>query len=237
MRKGLALLAVVPLLAACSGRDALLAQQLLEQAQRAQDAIASETFSAHVTVEAQGRTMSIALSGGGYLKGDRAGDMLLDMKLSAPTALPFDSLRVASIGGRSWVELGGRRVAIPADAFGTSSADPLGAFDVTRYVKDVAVDGGEVLNGKPVTKITGVLDTAGLVKGLAALGGAGAAAGLPDLGGAIGDTRVVVYLDESSHRLVAALADVSMHADGTKVAVHLDVAVTGVDQPVALPTA
>ncbi|MHB8642028.1 MAG: hypothetical protein ACYDA3_03970 [Gaiellaceae bacterium] len=103
-------------------------------------------------------------------------------------------------------------------------------------MKDVRVDGGQVLNGQPVTKITGVLDTAALVQGLASLGGASSVVGLPSLDGHVGDTRVVVYVDDQTHLLVAALADCSLHGSGTAVSMHLDVAVTGVNQPVALPT-
>ncbi len=86
-----------------------------------------------------------------------------------------------------------------------------------------------------MTKITGVLDTASLVQALAALDGAGSAAGLPNLGGRVGDTRVVVWVDDTTHLLVAALADFSLHEGGQVMHMHLDLVVTGVDEPVALP--
>jgi type II secretory pathway pseudopilin PulG len=244
LRATLAAVAAVPLLAACSGADALEAQQLLAQAQQAQQSVTSQTFSAHVTVELKGEQVSIQLTGGGYLKGEHAGDMYMEMSFKVPeglgTALPFDSLEVAHVGGRTWMDLGGKRVELPASAFGTATssggADPLGSFDLTRYVKAVAVAHGDVLNGKPVTKITGVLDTAAMIQGLSALGSAGSAAGLPDLGGHVGDTRAVLYIDDATHLLVAALADVSMDSDEGKLSMHLDVATTGVDQPVQLPS-
>lgn len=242
LRALVVLVVSVPLLAACSGADALKAEQLLQAANAAQSTISSETFSAHLTVDAKGQQMSLVLSGGGYAKGPQAGDMYMEMKISAPSlgaALPFDSIEIAKVGSSAWMTMGGKRVDLPAAtlAGATGSSDPLGAFDITKYVKDVHVDGGQVLDGKSVTKITGVLDTASLVQGLASLGGASAAAGLPSLDGHVSDTRVVVYVDDQTHLLTAALADFSVHGGGTTVTMHLDVAVTGVNQPVALPTA
>ena len=237
------LVASVPVLAACSGADALQAEQLLQAANRAQSSISSETFSAHLSIEAKGQQMSLVLSGGGYAKGPRAGDMVMEMKISAPSlgaALPFDSIEIAKVGSSAWMTMGGKRVDLPAGSIASATggnSDPLGAFDITKYVKDVRVDGGQILDGKSVTKITGVLDTASLVQRLASLGGASAAAGLPSLDGHVSDTRVVVYVDDQTHLLVAALADFSLHAGGETVTMHLDVAVTGVNQPVALPAA
>ena len=240
LRTAFAVLFAVPLLAACSGRDALQAEQLLQQAQQAQQSLSSETLSAHVVVQAKGQQVSIALTGGGYMKGEHAGDFSMSMTLSAPVALPFSSMQVAHVGSSTWMDVGGKRVSLPSSSTGTGatgSGNLLQSFDLTRYVKDVTVDGGEVLNGKPVTKITGVLDTAALLQGLSSFGSAMSSTGLPDLGGHVSDTRVVIYIDDATHVLTAALADFSVKADGEEARMHLDVAVTGINQPVDLPTA
>jgi hypothetical protein len=239
VRALLAVVVAVPFLAACSGKDALQAEQLLQEASTAQTTVSSETFSAHLTFATKGEQLGLTMTGGGYLKGAHAGDMVVDMSVSSPTPLPFGKIEVAKVGGSMWLSMDGKRVTLPASSLPTStpSTDGLGAFDFTRYVKDVTVDGNEVLSGKTVTKITGVLDTASLVQGLAALGGAGAAAGLPDLHGNVSDTRAVVYVDDTTHLLTAVLADFSLHGSGGSAQVHLDFAMTGVNQPVALPTA
>jgi len=119
------------------------------------------------------------------------------------------------------------------------SSSALAAFDFTRYVKDVKVQGGQTLNGRSVTKIVGVLDTASLLSAFSKLGGLSQAAGVssvPNLGGHVTDTRVVAYIDDQTHMLVAALADVSVHASGGDAKLHLDIAITSVNRPVALPS-
>jgi hypothetical protein len=68
---------------------------------------------------------------------------------------------------------------------------------------------------------------------MAKLGNVAGSAGLPGLGGKVGDTRVVIYVDDTTHLLVAALADVTMNSDSGNVKLHLDLAISGVDRPVA----
>jgi hypothetical protein len=224
---------VLPVLAGCSGADAGRAQQLLQQAQDAQLAVSSESFSAHLKVETQGQTVDLLCNGGGYLRGKRAGDLVMNVKVSAPVAVPFQTLRVAKIGNSTSVEVDGRRTDLPASAGGAAQSSPLAAFDITRYVKDVKVEGGQVLDGRPVTKIVGILDTASLIAGMAKLSNVPGASGLPNLNGTVGDTRVVIYVDDATHLLVAALADLSLGGDAGDPKLHLDLAITGTNRPVA----
>jgi hypothetical protein len=229
----LLLVFALPVVAGCSGADAGRAQLLLKQAQDAQLTVASENFSAHLKVEAEGQTMELFCNGGTYLKGKHAGDMVMNVKVSAPVALPFQAMRVAKVGKSAWVEVDGRRTDLPASTGVAASSSLLGAFNVTRYVKDVKVEGGQVLNGKPVTKIVGVLDTPSLIAGMAKLGNMPGVAGLPNLDGTVGDTRVVMFFDDATHLLVAALADLSLGGKAGSVKLHLDLAIAGIDRPVA----
>jgi hypothetical protein len=233
LRWFLLLVLALPVVAGCSGADAGRAELLLAQAQDAQKAVSSETFAMHVTVEAKDLKGALTLNGGAYLKGARAGDMVMDVKLSAPVALPFDTIRVAKVGPSAWMEMNGERTDLPASTGATMQSSALGAFDFTRYVKDVKVEGGQLLEGKHVTKIIGILDTSALLQGMAKLGNVAGSAGLPELGGKIGDTRVVIYVDDTTHLLVAALADVTMNGGSGNVRLHLDLAISGVDRPVA----
>jgi hypothetical protein len=229
----LLLVLALPVVAGCSGADAGRAQLLLTQAQEAQKAVSSESFAMHVTIQAKDQKADVSLNGGAYLKGARAGDMVMDMKLSAPVALPFGTMRIAKVGPSAWMEMNGKRTDFPASTGATMQQSTLGAFDFTRYVKDVKVQGGQVLQGKQVTKIVGILDTPALVKGMTKLGNVAGSAGLPGLGGKVGDTRVVIYIDDATHLVVAALADVTMDSDSGSVKLHLDFAISDVDRPVA----
>jgi hypothetical protein len=242
-RPFLAVAAVLPLLtgvAGCSSPDGARAQALLAQAQLAQKGVSSETFSAKLSIQVKGQEMALKLDGGAYIKGPHAGDMLMNMRLSAPVALPFSSIQIAKVGSSAWMSMDGKKLSVPAGSLSSSSsadASPLAGFDFTRYVKAVSVQTGIVLDGKSVTKIVGVIDTASLLGGLTKLGGMTSATGLPSLDGKISDTRVVVFVDDATHLMIAALADLSMHSPSGDAKLHLDLAITGVNQPVALPAA
>jgi hypothetical protein len=85
-----------------------------------------------------------------------------------------------------------------------------------------------------MTKLTGVIDTAGLAKGtLGDVTGAGGN-GL-DLSNSLGDTRVVLYLSEATHLPMRGLVDVPIDVAGQKIAMHLDFAYTSYDQKVEFP--
>jgi hypothetical protein len=238
LRSILLLALALPVVAGCSGADAGRAQLLLKQAQDAQSAVSSEAFTMHLTVEAKDQKVQVFLNGGAYLKGSRTGDVVMDMKVSAPVALPFDTIRLAKVGPNAWIEMNGRRTDLPASTGATMQSSTLGAFDFTRYVTDVTVKDGQLLNGKPVTKIVGILDTAALVQGMAKLGNVAGSAGLPGLAGKVGDTRAVIFVDDTTHLLVAALVDLEMKSDSGNVKLHVDLAISGVNRPVAaLPAA
>jgi hypothetical protein len=236
---------VVPLLAACTGADAVEAQQLLLQAQDAQKSVKSETFTANLTVEAQGQSFAVKVTGGGYAKGAHAGDMYLDLSLTGSSALglPASSFRVVKRGPSVSMRMGSQKFSFPAGRLngtattGASTTNPLAGFDITEYVKDVKVDGGQVLNGKAVTKVTGVLDTSSLVGDLAKLGSSfGKGTEVPKLDGQIGDTRVIGYIDDSTHLLIAALAEVTAQGKGMDAKVHLEYGLTSVNKPVHIPS-
>jgi hypothetical protein len=242
LRLAFSVLVAVPVIAGCSGAEAVEAQQLLQQAQQAQQNLKSETFTAKLTIDAQGQSFAVKLTGGGYSKGAHAGDMFIDLSLngSTPLPLPATSFRIVKRGTTMSMRFGDQRLTLPATqalgASGAAKANPLAGFDIARYVKDVKVEGGQTLNGKLVTKISGVLDTASLVQDVAKLGSL-AQGKVPSLDGQIGDTRVVAYIDDTTHLVVAALADVTAHGDGMNARVHLDYGLTSVNKRVAIPAA
>jgi hypothetical protein len=236
-----AFIAALPLLTACSGADAQRAQQLMQQAQEAQKNVSSLTFAANLRIEAKGQTFGAKVTGGGYAKGRQAGDFFVDLDLSQVPNLPLASghFRVVKRGSAMSVRLGDQPLTFPMPSTSSSTLNPVASFDIARYVKDVKVQGGQVVHGKPVTKIVGVLDTASLLQDYGKLDGYTQRTGqaIPSLDGHVGDTRIVAFVDDSTHLIVAALADVSAHGDGISVKLHFDYGLTSVNRPVAIPAA
>jgi hypothetical protein len=85
-----------------------------------------------------------------------------------------------------------------------------------------------------MAKISGVIDTAGLAKGsLANMTGMGESD--LDLSKALGDTRIVLYVSESTHLPMRGLVDVPIEVAGQKIEMHLDFAYTSYDTRVDFP--
>jgi hypothetical protein len=237
----LAVCAAVPVLAGCSGAQGLQAEQLLQQAQQAQKDLASETFTANLRIESNGQTFSAKVVGGGYSNGPRAGDMYVEVSLNGPMtlSLPASRLRVVKRGGLVSLRMGSEKFTFSAsETLGGATAtksDPLSSFDIAKYVKDVKVAGGQVLHGKSVTKITGVLDTEALIGDVAKFGSLTRGVAIPDLDGQVSDTRVVAYVDDVSHLVLAALVDVTAHGDGSAAKLHLEYGLTSVNARVPIP--
>jgi hypothetical protein len=230
MRRALALLCLTVLAATasgCSGADATEAQALLTQADTAFAQVRSTTFTARLTMTADSQEFGMTMKGGGYVNGKRAGDYYL---VATAENLPFGDLAVTKKSGRVSVTMDGSPVAnasAPAD-----DQSPLQAADFSQYVKDVKVEHGRIIDGQSMVKITGVIDTAGLAKGL--LGGVATGSGL-DFSDALNDTRVVVYLSEATHLPMRRLIDMSIELYGEKVEMHLDFAYTSYNERVEFP--
>jgi hypothetical protein len=147
----------------------------------------------------------------------------------------FPETAVLLRGKRSWARAGGRWVETP---LASGAASPVQQLDFTPYVEDVSVESGPVLEGEPTVKIVGVLDTGAFAQGL--LGGLGSVPGaeaglVPDLADALDDTRMVLYLSETTQLPLRGLVDVAMEAAGERVELHLDFALKGFDGPVHVP--
>jgi hypothetical protein len=48
---------------------------------------------------------------------------------------------------------------------------------------------------------------------------------------------VVAYIDDTTHLVVAALADVNAHGDGMNARIHLDYGLTSINKRVSIPAA
>jgi hypothetical protein len=100
-------------------------------------------------------------------------------------------------------------------------------------VKDVEVEHAKLIDGQPMVKISGVIDTAVRQGALADVTGA-EGSGI-DLSKALGDTRVVLYISESRHLPMRGLVDVPIEVAGEKIELHLDFAYTSYDTRIDFP--
>jgi hypothetical protein len=233
MRRLLALFlltATAAVAAGCSGADAKEAQALLVQSNAAFAEVRSATFTARMSLTGGPQELSMTMSGGGYAHGRRAGDFYV---LATSDSLGFRDLVLVNRSGRVSMSVDGHSIGeVPLP--NTTANNPLRLVDFSQYVKDVEVEHGKLIDGEPMTKLTGVIDTAGLAKGpLGDVTGAGGN-GL-DLSKSLGDTRVVLYLSEATHLPMRGLVDVPIDVAGQKIAMHLDFAYTSYDQKVEFP--
>lgn len=221
----LAVLALaVPVLAACSGEQGERAEELLTRAQAAQARLTSATFDARVSFSLDRQTFGLVLDGGGYLNGRRAGDAIFTMRTEGvPSGANVDVEAVVR-GGRVAMSVNGRRFSMPAPATAQRQFDwSKTMLDLARYVKEVRVHEGRVVNGEPGATITGVIDTEKLLRALAGLEPLAEAAGqaTPDLDDLldVGDIRAAVFVAERTGLIRSAVVSLTVEADGKKAKV------------------
>jgi hypothetical protein len=58
---------------------------------------------------------------------------------------------------------------------------------------------------------------------------------MPDLSEMLGDTRAVIYLSDETRLPLRMLLDLSMEVEGETADMHLDYAITNVNEPVEVP--
>jgi len=218
----------------CSGVDAQKAQTLLAESNAASANVKSISYAMRMWTSGgpAGTDMSILMRGGGYSKGKHAGDSVMTM-----SGLPaVGDLAMAMRGGHMYVKAGSAQwteVPIPDYA---RDASVFAGFDVTKYVTDVRVAEGLMIDGEPMSRITGVVDGSSAVKELfSRLGAAGAGSIPSEVSDAFGDIRAVIYISETTHLPMRALIDMPIHVAGQKITIHMDMAVTAVNEPVKLP--
>ena len=70
---------------------------------------------------------------------------------------------------------------------------------------------------------------------LSTLCGTGAS-GLGDASGVLGDIRAVLYVSQTTHLPMRTLIDMPIHVAGETITMHIDLVITGVDEPVSIPS-
>jgi hypothetical protein len=238
----LLLLAALGVLTACSGADAQRAKELLAEANAAQAKVVSASYDVRVVVSAGDQQYTMSMNGGGYFKGPRAGDQFMSLR-GAGLLGPL-SFELVSRGGRAVVRANGRTQSFPMPTGGTGSQTANWTAivaELARFVKSVDVRENSVVAGRRGTTVTGVIDTAGLVKAAAGLNifskaaGAGTAA-FDEMAKTLGDTRVVLFISDRTKLIRSAAITLELKGAGQGAKVQVYYNLRGVNRPVAIPS-
>jgi hypothetical protein len=238
---------VAMLLAGCAaGPDGQRAQELLQQAQAANENVKSATYVATLALAGEGQKFQLSMEGGALLKGKAAGDQFLRMRaegLPAELGMSGDVMLMVKRGNQMTVRAGGQTQVVPAPrelAADMKAWGSLASLDLASCVEKVDVQEGRNLNGEPATRIAGTVDTGCLVGSLAKLSGLGSLAGQSvdtgKLGDSVGDIRATLFVSERSHLLIGGLVSMSAHAQGRTLDVRFSYRLTSVNAPVRFPS-
>jgi hypothetical protein len=132
------------------------------------------------------------------------------------------------------VNLGEGWTRVPVPSGQTQVSNPFEGFDLGPYIKDVRVEEGALVDGDPTCKIIGVIDTNKRVSGALGQLSQGAQGGF-DVAQAFGDIRAVLYVSDTSALLKRGLIDFSIDLFGTEVEMHMDFALSGLNEEVRIP--
>jgi hypothetical protein len=224
VRRFFSLILCATVFSACSGEEGKRAPQLLSHAEAAHARLSSATYEVRVTFTMDGQRMSLVMDGGGYFKGRRAGDQLLTMRTEGVPTLGAVNMQLVVRRGHATMTMNGRRMSLPVQA--TASAKRQydwsnTMLDLTRYVKDVSVREGRVVNGEAGATLAGVIDTEALVKAVSKLDAFAQAASLDKLAGNLGDIHAAVFIAERTGLVRSAVIGMSMAAEGKKADIEV----------------
>jgi hypothetical protein len=227
MRRLAAPVLAVLVLAGCSGEQGERAQQLLNRAQTAQARLTSMSYEVRMTFGLDGQRATVVLEGGTYLKGRRAGDQVMTMRLDGLPGMSAINMQMVLRGPQMRMSMNGQTfaTAVPASArkqYDWSSS----MMELARYVKDVHVLEGRVVNGERGSTVSGVIDTEGLLEAAAKLRSLSQATGqaapdMSDLAENVGDTHAALFIASRTGLIRSAVIGVSMEAGGEKIALDI----------------
>jgi hypothetical protein len=221
----LAVLAVAGVvLTACSGEQGERAQALLTGAQAAQSKLRSATYDARMTVTVDGQRFALAMDGGGYLKGRRAGDQRLTMRTEGVPGVGAVNMQMLVRRGQVSMTMNGKSFSLPASSAATTrqQGDWASAMvELSRFVKRVKVFENRTVNGEPGSTVTGVLDTAAMVEAASKLSAFGSAVNVDDLAGKLGDIHAALFVSRKTGLIRSAVITMSAEAEGKKASIEL----------------
>jgi hypothetical protein len=225
MRKltlALVLLAAAVAASGCAGAEGRKAEALLDESNEAFTALATYRLGGVMTMETPIGNIGFEIAA----DVDQTEEAMA-MTMSSPE-LPGATVQMVVRGDAFWMSTGGSGwQPLPDPPAGMTGAEQ---FDLLPHVKDVEVDEGKTVDGEAAVKITGVLDLDSFAEGFMA--------GLPegaDIDASFGDTRIVVYLSERTKLPLRMLLDQSIEIEGESMDMHMDLAVTNMNEPVEIP--
>lgn len=239
MRRLAAPLLAVLVLVGCSGEQGERAQELLTRAQSAQARLTSMSYEMHMTFGMQGQNLSLVLDGAGYVKGRRAGDQVMTMRMEGIPGLGAMNANMVLRGGRLEVSANGQRTSLTLPESARQQYDWSGTMlDLARYVKRVRVREGRVVNGELGATVSGVIDTEGLIKAASRLQSFSQAAGqsAPDLSEVaehVSDTRAALFVSSRTGLIRSAVVGLSFEVEGRELTMDLTYRLKSVNRPVA----
>jgi hypothetical protein len=255
LRRLVTLLAAFALLASVGGcaaldegADGLEAASILDRATKAQESIESMSFAMTMKGEAAGQTFSMQVDGGGYVKGEREGDMVVRASM-AGAGLPAMKFQMVSLDGRGFMNQGGEWQEIPGfatdDATQAQLEQQLQGFDFAEYVSDIEVEKGTTFLGEPVTKIVGTIAIEDLMGGVfdqlgSSTGSLGGLGGLSDPSQLFSqvdmdDVRVAIYVSDVTNLVRAAHMEFAMEVEGQKATFDVDFSIDSVNEEIEIP--
>lgn len=217
-----ALLAVAVPAAGCAGAEGRQAQELLERSDQAFAAVDTYRLGGRMSMETPFGEVGFEIQAAVDQRNEA-----FSMTMSSDDLPGVSGVRMVVRDDVFWMKMNAGWQRLPAPPTGMTGVEQ---FDILPYVKDVDVDEGQLVAGEPAVKITGVLDMDSFAQGFMA--------GIPEgvsVDASWGDTRVVVYLSEASNLPLRMLMDQSMELEGDTMEMHMDLALTNVNQPVKIP--
>ncbi|MGH3113119.1 MAG: hypothetical protein ACRDOP_06600 [Gaiellaceae bacterium] len=219
----LAILAVAVPIAGCAGAEGREAQALLDKSNEAFAAVDTYRLGGRMSMETPFGDVGFEISAAVDQRNEA-----FSMRMSSAD-LPGGEMHMVVRGGVFWMRMDGSGwQRLPNPPPGMTGAEQ---FDLLPYVKDVEVDEGQTVAGEPAVKITGVLDLDSFAEGFMA--------GIPEgvsVDASFGDTRIVVYVSEATSLPLRMLMDQSMEIVGETTEMQMDLALTGINEPVKIPT-
>ncbi|HEX7256251.1 MAG TPA: hypothetical protein VF236_10020 [Gaiellaceae bacterium] len=238
MRRVAAPLLAVLLLAGCSGAEGERAQELLSRAQTAQARVSSMGYELRMTFNLDGRRAALVLDGGAYLRGRRAGDQVMTMRMEGLPGVSAMNMSMLLQGRRMSFSVNGQQYSTSVPAQSKAQYDWSSSIvELSRYVKEVRVHEHRVVNGERGATITGVIDTEGLLKAAAKLQSLSRMSGTttPDMSAFaehVSDTRAALFVSGRTGLIRSAVVSVSLDAAGKKVDLDLTYRLKHVNRPI-----
>lgn len=225
-------------LAGCSGEQGERAQQLLNRAQTAQAGLTSMGYELRMTFGLEGQRVSLVLDGAGYVKGRRAGDQAMTMRMEGVPGLGTMNAQMLLRGGQLSMNMNGQwtSVAVPASArhqYDWSST----MLELARYVKRVQVREERVVNGERGATVSGVIDTEGLIRAASKLQSFSQVAGQPapdmsEMAEHVSDTRAALFISSRTGLIRSAVVGLSVETEGKDLQIDVTYRLKSVNRPI-----